>query len=281
MNTNIESEANNFGVTSTLHVENSSGITINLASSWFKSNDEANALIFDAYDDPLRGPINFNLMSSPFLSDSDASSDDDSDGHSLLEEYVNESCPHLSDSDSDGMSDFDDTYPLDKRYKLDSDMDGLPDSWESLYGLNPNDYSDRDSDFDNDGVTAIDEFTAGSPAGLIDIDGDGQYNPLSDGLLILRSMFGFRGQSLIDGVVSSKGAFQDATEIQERIDMLNLGNLMDIDGQGGANALTDGMLSLRYLFGITGETLVDGVISSDAVRNNPDEIEKYLKALMN
>lgn len=76
-------------------------------------------------------------------------------------------------------------------------------------------------------------------------------------------------------------AFQDATEIQERIDMLNLGNLMDIDGQGGANALRDGMLSLRYLFGITGETLIDGVISSDAVRNNPDEIEKYLKALMN
>ncbi len=85
----------------------------------------------------------------------------------------------------------------------------------------------------------------------------------------------------MDGVVSPKGAYQDATEIQERIDMLNLGNLMDIDGQGGANALTDGMLSLRYLFGITGDTLLDGVISSDAVRNNPDEIEKYLQALMN
>lgn len=40
----------------------------------------------------------------------------------------------------------------------DSDSDGMPDSWETLHGLNPQDASDSASDSDGNGYTAIEEF---------------------------------------------------------------------------------------------------------------------------
>ena len=43
------------------------------------------------------------------------------------------------DDDGDGISDSFDSFPKNPRYTKDSDSDGLPDKWEPLYGLNPND----------------------------------------------------------------------------------------------------------------------------------------------
>jgi hypothetical protein len=49
---------------------------------------------------------------------------------------------------------------------LDSDNDGLPDAWEVENHHNPNDSDDADADFDKDGLTALQEFAAGTdPAG--------------------------------------------------------------------------------------------------------------------
>jgi hypothetical protein len=45
---------------------------------------------------------------------------------------------------------------------LDSDGDGLPDAWESLHGLNPNDPSDAHLDADGDGASNLEEFLAGT-----------------------------------------------------------------------------------------------------------------------
>jgi uncharacterized repeat protein (TIGR01451 family) len=51
----------------------------------------------------------------------------------------------------------------------DSDGDGLPDWWEMLYGLNPNDNTDAGLDSDGDGYTNRQEYLAGtSPASSID-----------------------------------------------------------------------------------------------------------------
>ena len=61
---------------------------------------------------------------------------------------------------------------------------------------------------------------------------------------------------------------------------LTLGDLADIDGNGEIDALTDGLLlTLRYLFGLEGETLVAGVVAADATRTT-SEIEAHLKMLM-
>jgi hypothetical protein len=45
---------------------------------------------------------------------------------------------------------------------IDSDSDGIPDGWESFYGLNSNDPTDADDDFDGDGMTNRQEYIAGT-----------------------------------------------------------------------------------------------------------------------
>jgi hypothetical protein len=44
----------------------------------------------------------------------------------------------------------------------DADGDGLPDAWETLYGLNPNDPRDTVLDTDGDGMTNLQEYRAGT-----------------------------------------------------------------------------------------------------------------------
>ena len=54
----------------------------------------------------------------------------------------------------------------------------------------------------------------------------------------------------------------------------------DIDGNGTQDALTDGLLLLRYSFGLTGDSLISGVVAADATRKTAEEIEAYLETLM-
>ncbi len=54
--------------------------------------------------------------------------------------------------------------------------------------------------------------------------------------------------------------------------------LADVDGS--IDALTDGLIVLRYLFGLTGDVLVEGVVASDATLIEASDIESYLESLM-
>jgi len=177
------------------------------------------------------------------------------------------------DDDGDGIADADDVYPLD------TDNDGMPNAWEIQYGLDPNDPSDATSDQDNDGVTALDEFLAGTiPSGSLDIDGNENYDALTDGLLLLRGMFGLDGSALVTGTIASDAAYTESVDIESRIE--TLGDLADIDGNADIDALTDGLLTLRYLFGLQGDTLINGVVAEDATRKTAEEIEAHLETLM-
>ena len=177
------------------------------------------------------------------------------------------------------MGDNSDAFPYNAEYTLDSDNDGMPDAWETKYGLDPNDPSDASSDQDNDGVAALDEFLAGTiPSGSLDIDGNDDYDALTDGLLLLRGMFGLNGSALVTGTIPSDAAYTESVDIESRI--ATLGDLADIDGNGEIDALTDGLLTLRYLFGLQGDTLINGVVAGDATRTTAEEIEAHLETLM-
>jgi hypothetical protein len=184
-----------------------------------------------------------------------------------------------TDSDGDGVIDSNDPFPNQAEYTLDSDGDGMPDAWETRYGLNPNDASDATSDQDNDGVTALQEFLDGTiPAGSLDIDGNEVYDALTDGLLLLRGMFGLDSSALVSGTIGDNATYTSSEDVEARIAML--GDLADIDGNGEIDALTDGLLTLRYLFGLEGDTLIAGVVASDATRTSAADIEAHLEALM-
>ena len=117
----------------------------------------------------------------------------------------------------------------------------------------------------------------GASGSNVDIDGNEQFDALTDGLLVLRSMFGLTGTSLISGSVASDAIYTDATDIESRI--TGLGNRLDIDDNGNIDALTDGLIVLRYLFGLTGDTLVKGVVAADANRLSAAEIEAHMAVL--
>ena len=59
----------------------------------------------------------------------------------------------------------------------------------------------------------------------------------------------------------------------------NIRPLLDVDGNGQLDALTDGLLIMRYLFGLRGGALTDGAIGIGATRDGP-QIEAYIRSLM-
>ena len=93
----------------------------------------------------------------------------------------------------------------------------MPDAWETRYGLDPNDASDATSDQDNDGIAALDEFLAGTiPSGSLDIDGNENYDALTDGLLLLSGLFGLDGSALVTGAIASYAAYTVSVDIVSR-----------------------------------------------------------------
>jgi hypothetical protein len=51
---------------------------------------------------------------------------------------------------------------------------------------------------------------------------------------------------------------------------------LDIDGDGEAGALTDGLILIRYLFGFSGDALISGAIGENAERTTAEQIEAYI-----
>ena len=127
----------------------------------------------------------------------------------------------LIDSDSDGVDDDSDAFPSNPDYWADSDLDLIPDQWEIKYGLDPLDPNDAALDGDYDGTTALQEFEEGTiPLQVLDIDGDGSFGALTDGLVILRYAFGLRGDNLINGVIADGAARTDADDIESYLKSL-------------------------------------------------------------
>jgi hypothetical protein len=56
--------------------------------------------------------------------------------------------------------------------------------------------------------------------------------------------------------------------------------VLDIDGNGVVDPLTDGVLALRREFGFTGGTLVTGAVGPNCTRCDAPSIEAYLQPLL-
>lgn len=120
---------------------------------------------------------------------------------------------------------------------------------------------------------------ASSAIVVADIDADGEVAPLTDGLLILRYLFGFSGDVLINAALDSECTRCSATEIQSYISTAITNKTLDVDDDNQVEPLTDGLLILRYLFGFTGETLISKAVDDDAKRISASEIAAYISTL--
>ena len=117
--------------------------------------------------------------------------------------------------------------------------------------------------------------------GLLDVDASGsptEYDALTDGLLIIRYLFGMTGPALTTGALGPTATRTDPDAIKAYLDSVRSG--LDVDGNGTADALTDGLLIIRYLFGLRGDALIAGAVDPLATRKTAAEIEAALQALM-
>jgi hypothetical protein len=124
-------------------------------------------------------------------------------------------------------------------------------------------------------------YTLGGTVATLDIDQSTpvtRYDALTDGLLIIRYLFGLTGASLTNSALGSTATQTDPAAIKSYLD--DIRPALDVDGSGTTDALTDGLLIIRYLFGLRGDALIAGAIDPAAIRKTSPEIEAYLQALM-
>ncbi len=56
-------------------------------------------------------------------------------------------------------------------------------------------------------------------------------------------------------------------------------SILDVDANGEVDALTDGLLLLRSMFGLTDDVLTTGVISADATVSDATAIDSYIMSI--
>ena len=222
--------------------------------------------------------------------------DEDNDGDG----YPNELDPQLNtanlflDSDDDGIADYADLFPYDASESVDTDGDQVGDNSDNCSTVFNSDQLNSDNDplgnacdldDDNDGFTDEEELADGTDplsrfscrAGCFsfDVDENLEAQPLTDGLLVIRHLFGFSGDSLTSGAVSGEASRGSSEAIADYL--TDAESELDIDGDGESKPLTDGLLLIRYLFGFSGDSLISGAIGSGAERDTAEEVEAYIE----
>ena len=247
----------------------------------------------------------------------DACDDDiDGDGLSNDDEALKETDPRSVDSDGDGIADGQDLFPNNATESSDRDGDGVGDNSDAFpddpaetsdadndevgdnadqFDDDPNESLDTDGDGlgnnadlddDGDGWTDLEEqmdktnplsnFSCRSGCYGFDIDQNGRTDALMDGLLMLRFLFGFEGNALVTDAVANASVSWGAQEITRYLSSAGLD--LDIDNNQKTEALSDGLLFLRYAFGFRGDALVRDALGTSAVRKDSSEIEAYIES---
>ena len=100
----------------------------------------------------------------------------------------------------------------------------------------------------------------------LNVDGNNAIESATDAQLVLRYLLGFRGSALSNGAVGAN-PIRTGQNLETYLASLNL----DVDGDGQVHAMTDGLLILRALLGLSGDALTAGAVNTTfvGVRNAP------------
>ncbi|MBC6477621.1 MAG: hypothetical protein GDA56_07360 [Hormoscilla sp. GM7CHS1pb] len=143
------------------------------------------------------------------------------------------------------------------------------------FGANSDDLP-ANSNFVPSSIALTSPAPSPAPSPALDIDGNGVIDALTDGLVAIRYLFGFRGETLTEGVVG-EGATRDTSEIVTYLDEMG-DTMLDVDGNGTAGALTDGILFMRHALGFEDQALISGAVSEDATRTTASAINEHLQS---
>jgi serine protease AprX len=121
----------------------------------------------------------------------------------------------------------------------------------------------------------------GAPGATLNVDQSAptqRYDSGTDGLLIARYLAGFAGTALTDGALSIDATVTNPVAVNARLDAIR--PALDIDGDGSYRFATDGLLVVRYLLGLRGNSLVTAAVANGAPRSSAPDIEAYIQLLM-
>ena len=110
---------------------------------------------------------------------------------------------------------------------------------------------------------------------VLDIDRNGSVDALTDGLIVLRYLFGLRGPAMTANALADNATRMDAQAIESYLDGVAV--QLDVDANGETNALTDGLMIVRYLRGLRGPALLAGASVGPATAV---DVEAAIKKLL-
>jgi hypothetical protein len=117
--------------------------------------------------------------------------------------------------------------------------------------------------------------------GSLDVDASisaTKYDALTDGLLVIRYLSGMTGTELTNGALGATATRKDPAVIKSYLDGMH--PRLNVDGSGTFGAKTDGLLIMRYLLGLRGDSLIANAVDPLATRKTADLIEAYLATLL-
>lgn len=115
-----------------------------------------------------------------------------------------------------------------------------------------------------------------TPTCSLDVDGNAGFDALTDGILMMRHLFGFSGATLVKDALGSGATRTTGEAVSSLLNNAACLGMLDVDGSGHRDALTDGVLAARYLFGFTGASLVSGALGAGATRTSGEAIAGHL-----
>lgn len=256
--------------------------------------DGVDALPLDASESSDRDGDGTGDNADAFPDDSTETQDSDNDGVGDVRDAFDDDPNEFEDTDGDGVGNNADAFPDNSAETQDSDNDGVgdvrdvfdddPTEFEDTDGDGVGDVADLDDDDDGfsdaqeiaDGTNPKSRFSCASCPFSFDVDESQAAQPLTDGLLVIRHLFGFSGDALTTGAVASLAGRAASESITGYLTDADIE--LDIDGNGKSEPLTDGLLLIRYLFGFSGEALISGAIGTGAERDTAEAVETYIKA---
>ena len=114
-----------------------------------------------------------------------------------------------------------------------------------------------------------------------DVDGNGKANALTDGLLIMRYLFGLiiydeAYPNALESAVATDAIRKKSNEIWTYLN--NGREELDIDRNGDEDALTDALLIMRYMFNLdTGDSLIENAIGENAENDTAEKVIPFIK----